>query len=117
MQDKLKKPIWPYDRPDFCQLSYQEISELKEEYYRDSKKYWKEYYLQRTPIKESQNKTKTIFERFVYSTFFTVCGVIILLGFIGILCLILSSLPNMDFKGWLLILELVGLVLFYIAWR
>lgn len=117
MKNKLKEPIWPYDRPDFCQLSYQEIEKLKEEYYKDSKKYWKEYYLQRTPVKGLKSETKSIFERFVCSTFFAICGTIILLGFIGILCLIFGSFPNMDLKGWLLILELVGLVLFYIAWR
>ncbi len=118
MKNKPKEPIWPYDRPDFCQLSHQEIVKLKEEYYKDSKKYWEKYYLQRNPlIKESKSELKSVIERLVCSTFFVICGVIILLGFIGILCLILGSLPDMDFKGWLLILELVGLVLFYIAWR
>ena len=114
MKKKLKKPVHPYDRLDFCQLSYKELQELKKQYYKDAKEYYDECFEKKQVAPDEDNQLSVpaslcLGALLIIGCFFSI------IGLLGILFLIIMDLPDIYPEGWLLILEFIGFFLLYLG--
>ena len=115
MKKKLKEPVWPYDRPDFCQLSYKEVQKLKEQYYKDSKAYYDEFFgRNQVPPNEEDNQLSAPASLCLGTVLMIGC-LSVIVGLLGIVFLIIMDLPDIDPEGWVLILEFIGFFLLYLG--